>query len=101
MTTRLRRAATATLIAFTLLVSLPGTATAAPVPTEPNTYTLSRGASVDRKAATADQDSVDRSAAPPPCVTASLDPRGIATQTIHVRNGCSTQQRVKIIVSTG
>jgi hypothetical protein len=101
MTMRLGGATMATLIALTLLPLIPGIAAAAPTPTEPNTYTLSRGASVDRRTATADQDSADRSATPPPCVTARLDPRGIVTQTIHVRNGCAAQQRVKIIVAFG
>lgn len=101
MAMRLRDVATATLIALTLLPLGSTVAVAAPIPTEPNTYRLSNGASVDRRAGTADQNSADSSAAPPPCVTARLDPRGIVTQTIHVRNDCAAQQRVKIIVAFG
>lgn len=100
-TMRLRGTATATSTALILLLLVPGLATAAPAPTDPNTFTLSRGATVDRSVATADQDSADRSAVPPPCVTARLDHRGTVTQTIHVRNGCAAQQRVKIIVAFG
>jgi hypothetical protein len=101
MAGRIRDVAPVIAIALALLPFSSGIAAAAPAPSEPNSYTLSRGASVDRRAATGDKDVANRSAQPPPCVTAGLDPRGVVTQTIHVRNGCAAQQRVKIIVAFG
>jgi hypothetical protein len=101
MSTLIRRIAVAT---FAALISAPFTssvAVAAPAPTEPDTYTLSSGASVDRTTVSHDRDFANRAALPPPCITARLDHRGLISQAIHVRNDCAAQHRIKVIVAFG
>jgi hypothetical protein len=98
---RFRRATVAAIGALFLLLFDSSFAAANAGPTEPNTYELSRGASVDRSVSYVDKAFASASAAPAPCVAAHLDPRGVITQTIHVRNSCAAQQRVKIIVAFG
>jgi hypothetical protein len=90
-------AASATLAMLTFFE--PGVTAAAP--TEPDTYRLSPGASVDQAVASDDKEFVSPSAVSPPCVTARLDPRGVISQTIHVKNSCYGQQRTKVIVAFG
>ena len=97
----LRIAAAAAMSTLLLILTGSGIAAAKAGPVEPNAYILSRGASVDRSLSYTDKEFANTSVAPPPCTTAQLDPRGVVTQTIHVRNECLTQQRVKIIVAFG
>ena len=91
-------------IAALALIIVPldsGAAYASGGATEPGTYTLSPGASVDRSVADVDRAFASTAALPPPCVTADLDDRGVITQTIHVQNGCAVQERVKVVVAFG
>jgi hypothetical protein len=98
---RFRCAAATAALALTIIPFNSGTAAAGAGLTEPGTYTLSPGASVDRTITNVDRTFANTAALPPPCVTAGLDTRGIVTQTIHVRNGCAVQERVKAIVAFG
>lgn len=83
-----------------MLIYLPGVANAASAgEPQPSSYVLYRGASVGSSSGGEDKNVASPAAVPAPCVTAALDPPGIVSQTVHVKNACAAQQRTKVIVA--